>query len=420
MKRALTDRLLRALAAPSPAPLEIWDTNLPGFGIRVSQLGKVTFFVMRRQRGAGRSQAIRISIGPYPLLPLAEARQRARDLLRDLHNGIDPREREAERLRAEAATAANTFGAVAEDFIKRHVAKLRTGRDIELRVRREMVSRWGDRPITEITRRDVIQAIEEIVDSGRPEAARATLKYAKRLFGWAISRDIYGLEHAPTDRVKALDLIGAMRPRQRVLNDSELRLIWQAAAGEAYPSGPYVQLLLMLGQRRNELAHATWDELDLDAALLTISGARMKAGEPHSTPLPKSAVDIFRALPRFPGNIVFSISAGARPINDPDRIKQRLDQRITALNDGKPIAPWAFHDLRRTMRTGLSSLGIAPHIAELCIGHKQRGILATYGLHRFDSEKRDAMERWAARVRSIVEPPPKNVVQLHHRAEAVS
>jgi integrase len=417
MKRALTDRLLRSLAAPCPAPLEVWDQTLRGFGVRVSRRGTVTFFAMRRRRGAGSSQAIRVSIGPYPLLPLAEARQRAREVLRDLYDGIDPREREAERLRAEGAKRSNIFSAVAEEFITRHVSRARTARAIELRIRRELLTRWGNKSISEITRHDVIRAIEEIVDSGRPGAAYQTLTYARRLFGWAIDRDIYGIERAPTDRLSARDLIGAKQPRQRVLTDAELRLIWQATA-ETYPDGPYIRLLLMLGQRRNELARAIWNEFDLDKALWTLAGARMKSGEPHTVPLPPDAVEILRALPRFAGDVVFSASQGARPLNDFGATKTRLDRRITTLNAGKLIDHWTFHDCRRTFRTGLSTLGIAPHVAELCIGHKQRGIVATYDLHRFDGEKRHAFESWAAQLRSIVEPPPSKVVAFRSKARA--
>jgi integrase len=382
-----------------------------GFGIRIGRTGKPTFFAMRRQRGAGRSQAVRITIGTYPLIPLLEARQRARDLLRDLHAGIDPREREAERLRAEAAEKLNTFRAVAEEFIARHVARARTARSIELRIRRELIARWGDRPITGITRRDVIEMIEEIVDDGRPAAAHATLAYTKKLFGWAIARDI--LEHSPSDRVSARDLIGAKRARQRVLSDAELALIWRATEGAieaTYPDAPFVRLLLLLGVRRGELAHAKWGEFDLDKGTWTLVGDRTKNADPLVVPLPKAAIEILWALPRFNSGHVFAAARGAGAVNSFDAIKERLDGRLAALNGGKSLESFTFHDLRRTFRTGLSTLGVAPHVAELCIGHRQRGIAAVYDVNRFERERREAMERWAAHLRSIVEPPPANVV----------
>ena len=195
-----------------------------------------------------------------------------------------------------------------------------------------------------------------------------------------------------------------------MLTDGELVLIWRATEGSpeiTYPDGPYVRLLLLLGQRRSELARATWDEFDLDKGLWTFGGERMKTDNPHVVPLPKTAVEILRALPRFGNGFVFSASYGARPLNDFGSVKDRLDTRIAALNGGQPIAAWTFHDGRRTFRTGLSTLGVAPHVAELCIAHKQRGIAAVYDVHRYERERRHAMERWAAHLLSIVEPPPR-------------
>ena len=186
---------------------------------------------------------------------------------------------------------------------------------------------------------------------------------------------------------------------ERVLTGSELVLIWRATEGPpeiTYPEGPYVRLLVLLGQRRSELARATWDEFDLDKGLWTRGGERMKSDNPHVVPLPKAAIEILRALPRFGGNVVFSASYGARPLNDFGSVKVRLDNRIAALNGGQPI----------------STLGVAPHVAELCIAHKQRGIAAVYDVHRYERERRDAMERWAAYLLAIVEPPPANVVRL--------
>jgi integrase len=329
----------------------------------------------------------------------------------DLHDGIDPREREAERQRAEGIKRSNSFSAVAEEFIRRHVAGKRTAGAIELRVRRELIARWGERPITEIARADVVHMVDEIVDRGHREAARQTFVYARRLFRWAIGRGIYGIEHAPTDHLNARDLIGAKKPRQRLLRDSELALIWRAAAEAPYPDGPYIKLLLLLGVRRSELGQATWSEIDLDRALWTIPPGRMKSDEGHTVPLPPRAVEILRTLPHFPSGYVFT-ARGNKPLNDFGEVKRRLDLRIAELNGGKAIEPWTFHDSRRTFRTGLSTLGIAPHIAELCLAHRQPGLTRTYDLHRFDQEKRYALNAWAAYLLAIVEPPSGKITPL--------
>jgi integrase len=413
MKAVITDKLIRALITKGQPHEPISDQTLRGFGIRVSKVGSVSFFAMARRRGGGRTP-IRLSIGPYPVVSLAEARERARALLRDLSDGIDPRERKAEQQRADAVRKASRFDAVAEDFIRRHVAKARTARAIELRIRRELIARWGERSITEIKRSDVVDMVDAIVDRGHPEAARHTLTYARRLFRWAIGRGI--LEHAPTDHLSAGDLIGPKRPRQRLLTDTELRLIWRASKAAPYPDGAFILLLLLLGVRRSELGRAQWSEFDLDRALWTIPPARMKSDDGFAVPLSPAAVAVLRDLPLFDHCPYVFTARGNVALNDYGEVKHRLDRRIATLNDRKLIEPWHIHDIRRTFRTGLSSLGTAPHIAEMCLAHRQPGLVRVYDLHRFEAEKRHAFNAWAEYLLSIVEPRPDKVIPLRPAA----
>jgi integrase len=404
----LTDKLLRAIAAKGEPHKPISDQHVRGLQARFSQRGIASFSAVARRRG-GTRVPIRLPIGSYPVMSLADARQRARALLRELADGVDPRARRAEQQRVEAAKRASRFDAVAEDFIRRHVASKRTARSVELRIRRELIPRWGARSIDAIKRPDVVAMVDAIVDRGHPEAARQTFVYARRLFRWAITRGL--LEHAPTDHLNAADLVGAKKPRQRLLTATELSLIWHASAAAPYPDGPYVMLLLLLGVRRSELGQAVWAELDLDKALWTIPSQRMKSDEGFVVPLPPKAVELLRALPRFASGYVFT-ARGNRPLNDYGAVKHRLDRCIANLNGGQPIAAWTFHDCRRTFRTALSTLNVAPHIAELCLAHRQPGLARVYDLHRFEPEKRHALDAWSARLLSIVEPSPDKVVPL--------
>ena len=137
--------------------------------------------------------------------------------------------------------------------------------------------------------------IDEILDRGHSEAARQTLTYMRRLFGWAVLR--YDLPSAPTDHVKAKDLVGAKTPRQRVLSDSEIALIWRATEGpEAAYYGPYIRLLLLLGVRRTALGRATWLEFDdLDAGRWIIPSQRSKSGETNLVPLRRRSISCARS-----------------------------------------------------------------------------------------------------------------------------
>jgi hypothetical protein len=169
MKRKLTDAFLRALAVKGEPGPDVWDTTVSGFGARIRAHGRIMFFATRRLRGGMRP--IRVTIGAYPLTPLADAREKAREALRDLAAGIDPRK--------VARAKAVTFGAVAEEFIKRHVARKRSARNIELLVRRELIPRWGDKPIGDVSRRDVVNLMNEIIDRGHPAAAHQAFGYGK-------------------------------------------------------------------------------------------------------------------------------------------------------------------------------------------------------------------------------------------------
>jgi integrase len=396
MKTMLTDRSLRAMKPASPGTRKmVWDAAVPSFGVRVTDKGKLTFIVMRRLLG----KIVRRMIGQYPIMTLAKAREGALEALRDIERGIDPKEKKEAERHAEAHRRANSFASVAEEFISRHVAKLRSGPEVKAAIRRELIGRWGARPITEINRRDIVHALEEIADSGRPYAAHKLFNYMSKLFGWAIGRSLYGLEVSPCTGIKTSEVIGKKEPRQRVLLDSEMAALWRAMAAIPYPAGPFVRILLITGQRLREVAEMRWPEIDLDKALWTIPPERMKGDAAHEIPLPPIAVEILKGLPRFTGPYVFTTTGGARPIGGFSKMKLRIDAAMK-----EPIAPWRFHDIRRTMRTGLGALPVPNNVSELCIAHAQPGLHRTYDLHSYRDEKRRAFELWAARLLSIVEP----------------
>lgn len=420
MKTLITDRTLRGLKpAPSGKRTVIWDTAVPGLCVRVTDKGTASFSIMRRLKGKNENPIRRV-IGvawqvPFPAgqplpFPLAEAREDARAMLLDMSRGIDPKVKEAAQREAEAMAAQETFAAVAEQFIEKHVSKLRTSREVEAAIRRELIPAFGKKPVASITRRDIVHLLEAVVESGRPYVARHLLAYLSKFFVWAIARDRYGIGASPCAGIKAADIAGQLKPRQRVLTDGELTALWQAIAGLSYPVAPFVRLLLLTGQRLREVAEMTWDEVDLDKRLWTIPAERMKAEASHVVPLPPAAVEILASLPRWHGKYVFSTTGGARPIANFSGIKEKVDSFMPG------VADWRFHDLRRTMRTGLSASRVPDIVAELCIGHTQKGLHKTYDQHAYLDERRHAFDAWANRLMLIVEPGnASNVIPLAGR-----
>jgi integrase len=422
-KIALTDRSLKALKpAPAGRRLTVWDGIQPNLAVRVTEKGRRTFVLVRRR--AGETTPTWVSLGTFPQLPLAEARRLAREALLSLAEGKDPREaKAAERQAAEEAERrrqAGTLAAVAELYIKRHVSQLRSGRETAAIIRRELVAPLGDRPIGAITRRDLIELVEAIVDrggdgpgpghrrrDGGPFAARKALAAARGLFNWAVERA--ALAASPLAVVKAARLVGPMPSRDRVLDDREVRAVWRAAAELGYPFGSLVQLLLLTALRRDELSEATWSEINFDRGLLVIGAGRMKAKSSLAVPLVPTAVSILGAMPRFATGTDHLFRVGPKPYASFSGAKARLDRVI-----GGTVAPFTLHDLRRTVRTRLSELGVLPFIAELVLAHTQQGIAKVYDLHRYDAEKREALEKWERRLLEIVGAGPA-VVPMRRR-----
>lgn len=415
----LTDLKLKGL---KPAGVgdryDVMDAVVPGLGVRVTDKGQRTFILLTRFPGS--TNPTRRSLGEYGKMTLDGARQKARHWHELIGKGIDPaieaqRERDAETLKQDT-----TFGAVAEEFLKRHVKGQRRGADVERDVRRELIPAWGTKPITEITRRDVVTVVESIADRGAKYSAHNVLGHIRALFNWAINRGTYGLETSPCDRLKPAALIGEREPRQRVLSDAEIAALWRVTGGDApdnqmlefYPFGPLYRLLLLTGQRKAEVAEARWREFDLDKRIWTVPAERFKSNSAHLVPLSDGAMTILNVLPRFSGgDYLFSTALGVRPVSGFAGAKERLDSKLEK-DLGHAVDPFVIHDLRRTVRTNLSALRVPEPVAELVIGHARKGLARVYDQHRYVDEMREALDLWDRKVRDIVKPAPENVVPL--------
>jgi integrase len=446
-KRKLTDRALQALKPAAPGKRRtVWDTEVAGLAVRVTDRGVKSFVMVRRR--PGRKNPDRVTLGTYPDTTLREARELADEARKDLKRGIHPREKERARLLGEARRRKDTFEAVAEEFIKRHLAGKRRSHEAVSVVRRSLITRWGTHTITEITRRDVVELLREIIDGSTRRspvsyAAHHAWAAARKLFAWALAQDLYGLESSPCDKVNAKEIIGVKAKRKRVLTDAEIRLLWNVTGELDYPLGPLARLLLVTGQRLREIAHGEWREVDLGEALWVIPHTRMKAGVTHELPLSPLALHIVKSLPRFQGGpFLFSSTGGKRPVSGFSKYKLRLDKAMLrkhrgalglpesdaelrqalGLAVGEPIPrdytvePWSFHDLRRTMRTRLSALPIPDEVKELMISHKPSGLHQVYDQHSFRAEKRDGFERWASRLLELVQPAASTVLTMSRKA----
>jgi integrase len=434
----LTDASCEKLSAKGGKRTVYFDALTTGLALRVSVDGVRTFCVVYRVAGDGALRKRWLTLGRYlgvagdgEPLTLAKARVDARAALADAKAGKDPAAEREHQLMERAERRSNTVGAVAEDFLKRHVAALRSAGIAEGVIRRELLGqvldakkwtddrrnpRWRDRPITEITRRDVVKLLEEIVDRGHPYLARLVLAYARKMFRWAIGRDVYGLQASPCADVSAKDHGAPTVPRQVTIANDHLRLIWRAADGLSKPFGPFFKMLILSGQRRNEIARLKWSEIDAGEKVINLPAERMKAKRPHEVPLSEAMVKLLDGITRGKGEYVFSTTDGKAPVSGFGKLKARLDKKVAELHaeelkkagQGAPkkLPDWRPHDLRRTMRTGLGAIReIAPDVRELVIAHVSSALVRTYDLHSYRTEKRQALELWSQRLARIVDPP---------------
>ncbi|MDI2103927.1 site-specific integrase [Bradyrhizobium sp. Mp64] len=383
---------------------------------------------------------------------LSGARELAGAAARQVAKGIDPaghkfRERRASQLRAENAELLDrdTVEAVARLFIERYAKSQtkswdQTARLIGLKADPEddsklvktetggeVLSQWGARTVHEITRRDVHALLDGIVARGAPVTANRVLAAIRKMFNWAVERDI--LQASPCTAVKPPT---AETSRDRVLTDDELRLVWRAATAIGWPFGQMVQELILTLQRRKEVSDMSRRELKKDRSWI-IPKERAKNGIEHEVPLSDAAWTLIEGMPKIgKAGFVFSVT-GEAPITGFGWAKERMDteilkiQRADAVQRGKdpeevePLPHWTFHDLRRTGASGMARLGIQLPVIEHILNHHAsgslRGVTGIYIRHEFAEEKRKAMEAWASFVQSIVSgKKPDNVFPMTRAA----
>ena len=275
--------------------------------------------------------------------------------------------------------------------------------------------RWNDRPIREIGKREVLEAIDAIVDRGTGTQANRTLSHVRKLFNWALERDIVTI--SPCAGLKAP---AGENSRDRVLSDDEIRWLWKACEAQAFPFGPLVRLLLLTGQRRGEVAGIRAGELSFRNQMWSLPKERTKNGEAHDVPLTEAVISIFKSLPQIAGEGFVFTNTGVTPVSGFSRAKASIDKLMAeaAARQASTIEPWTLHDLRRTCASGMASLKIAPHIIEAVLNHKSgtiRGVAAVYNRHQYADEKREALEKWAWRV-AVVVHGDRNVVAFRARS----
>jgi integrase len=390
----LTDVSVRK-AAPTTKRQEIADGQTPGLYLLVQPSGSKSFAVRYSREG----RVKKVTLGPYPALSLIEARRRALGIAAGVANGADPaEEKKAERkAAAHIPVAARTLKTVADEFLKRHTDEKngpRWAAETKRILDRNILPAIGDKAAASVGKAELHDMLDTIIDRGTPIAANRTLAVVKKLYRWALSRGYVDRDPCasiakPADETK----------RDRVLSDSELASVWRAAQGMAYPFGHAVQLLILTGARRDEVGSMRWIEVDLATRVWTLPAQRAKNNVEHVVPLSDAALLILERAPRIGkrDGFVFT-TTGETAISGWSKAKETLDA-------ASGVAGWRLHDLRRTVATGLAGIAVALPVVEKILNHVSGsfgGVAGVYQRHAFTDEKRDALNKWAARVEAIV------------------
>ncbi len=361
-----TDRSIAALK-PKTKRYEVWESGRTGLGVRVSPAGRRSWIFMYRFEGRPR----RMTLGTYPHLSLANAHVLHAKAREKRERGIDPGMLHVERRRAERY--AETIADLIDEYLEKYARpKKRTAAADERALGKEVLPLWGRRKATSITRRDVIKLLDGVVERGSPIMANRLFSVIRRMFAFGIKRDI--LENSPCFMVEPP---AKETPRDRVLSSKEIKTFWTGLekAKMSAPTRLALKLMLVTGQRRDEIVGAPWSEFDLDTSTWEIPALRTKTSRAHRVPLSSLALDLLAEVRRMGGGSGWLFPS---PRGDRRMASAAVSHAVRNNLGWIGVTKFTPHDLRRTCASGLAELGIDRLIVGKILGHADRSITGVY------------------------------------------
>jgi integrase len=343
----------------------LWDTDVKGFGVR--RHGADARHYLLRYRFGGKQTFRKIGRHGSPFTP-DTARAEARRLLGLIVTGVNP---------AAQPPQSEDFTSEAERYLAHKQPGLKPqAYAMVTRHLRKHAKPLHALPLAKIDRRTIAQVLAGVERNAGPIARNRIRASLSAFFAWLIREGLI-----ETNPVAGTGKANEGPSRDRVLTQAELAELWRAATGTF---GDIIHLLLLTGQRRNEIGFLQWSEIDFGRGMIVFPPERTKNKLKHELPLAPQALAILQVRQRQ-GDYVF------REFNW-YRGKLALDARL------KGVAPWRLHDLRRTCATGMAELGVQPHIIEAVLNHvsgHKAGVAGIYNRARYEGEMREALQRWA-------------------------
>jgi integrase len=376
MREKLTARTVKSVKALNGQRTDVFDTLVPGLALRVSPTGAKSWVVMYRSRGRFR----RFTLGSANVLGLAEAREQAREAVRDAQKGRDPATEKKRR------RGAMTIDLLIPDFVERYCKRRnRSWKHTEWLLTSRVLPEWKGRAVEEITRRDVRVLVEKMADR-TPILANRTVAALSKLFRFALDDDLIAASPAV-----GISRPGQEQPRDRVLSADELRTLWAKFEALTPALCAFFKLRLLTAQRGIEVASMRWQDIDLAAGWWTVPATISKNKLAHRVPLTPSVVTLLKSLGP-------ETAAASDYVLESGRGKKQQSQAVKTFG----VEDFRGHDLRRTAASQMASGGIPRLTISKVLNHVETGVTAVYDRHSYDAEKKTALTWWDARLTALL------------------
>ncbi len=430
MKKSLfTDTMIKRL---KPEPSDYCRSEGNGFTVRVMPSGVKTWLYLYAFDGKRR----KMNLGSYPDVTLETARTKFEDARRQVRNGVDPvslkEQQKEDRLNAD------TISDLITEYIEKHAMPHKRGWKEDKRILEyDALPAWGKRKAADISKRDVVLLLEGIVKRGAPGSANNNFKIIRRMFSFAVQRDI----------LKTSPCIGVSMPaplirKDRFLNEEEIKTFWTNldtchASNEVRRA---LRLILLTGQRPGEVIGMSSSEID--GNIWTIPASRAKNKREHRVYLTKTALELIGPLQVLdeqtkkvkPKGFIFPCPHSAKIQHIENTVPAQVIRRnmsVPVMFKGKPVfdrkgqpvtenllgvSDFTPHDLRRTCATFLSKIGFMDEIIDAVLNHTKQGIIRTYNVNRYEKEIQQALESWERKLTAILSCSTSNVIPITRKA----
>ena len=382
--KTLTDRRIAAATSDQP------DGKVPGLSLRVGATSK-SWTLAYRVRGSRTKR--RLKLGSYPAISLARARQVALEALAAAQEGGDPRYARKQQDEAREQTLRGCVSKYIDSYVMTRHKRWQATRG---QFAAYVVPHWGDMPVGSIDAKHIIELLDKLAD--RPATRHAVYLALSAFFEWCLGKHLVTIN--PVRGIAKTERPRPVAARERVLTDTEIKALWKGseALNDRYANfGIGVKLLLLTGQRRDQVFGLRWAEIDLERAEWVNPSGRMKSGREHFVPLSNTAVDLLAGLKRQ-GEFIFSTD-GAVPFSGFSKAKSALDKECK-------VNAWRLHDLRRTAAVLLQRGGAAPFLVEAIQGRISGtfgGVAGVYQRYSYADEKRVALNKLSDDVNRLVQ-----------------